>query len=216
MEFMKEKIQRTFVREEAYLKLRNWIVDGTLEPGIQLRDKELATKLGVSRTPIREALLRLEDEGLVKTKPNSSTIVCPIDFHNAFQLYSIVWSLEQLALSQSFESITSDHIQLMIEANQKFLQGLNNCDRFFALEADNDFHSVYIKLSQNDELIRILSGLKYKLKRLDLYYFEKVKNADLSYDEHQEIIEALMRKDLPAALNAVAHNWKASFSRINT
>src|SRR5579885_2278401 len=101
---MKEKIERTFVREEAYLKLRDWIVEGALEPGAQLRDKALAEKMGVSRTPIREALLRLEDEGLVITKPNRSTQVSPIDFHNALHLYSLVWSLEQLALRQSFAS----------------------------------------------------------------------------------------------------------------
>src|SRR5262245_93883 len=101
---MESKIQRTSVRQEAYSKLRSWILDGTLPPGSQLRDKKLAEQLGVSRTPIREALLRLEDEGLVKTKPNSSTLVSSIDFHSAFHLYSIVWTLERLALSQAFGS----------------------------------------------------------------------------------------------------------------
>lgn len=211
---MKEKIERTFVREEAYLKLRNWIVEGTLEPGLQLRDKELAEKMGVSRTPIREALLRLEDEGLVKTSPNRSTLVCSIDSHNALHLYSIVIALEQLALKQSFESITALHIQEMSQANERLLQALKKSDRLAALEADRDFHSVCIQLSQNKELEKILSGVKYKLKRLDLYYFEKVKNTSLSYEEHLEIIAALKRKDLPAALSAVERNWKASFLRI--
>src|SRR5689334_15799597 len=108
---MGEKIQRTFVREEAYRTLRNWILDGTLAPGVQIRDREIAEQLGVSRTPIREALLRLEDEGLVQTKPNRATRVTTIDFHNAFHLYSIVWTLEQLALTQAFGSITDPHIQ---------------------------------------------------------------------------------------------------------
>lgn len=213
---MKEKIQRTFVREEAYLKLRNWIVEGAFKPGFQLRDKELAEKLGVSRTPIREALLRLEQEGFVKTKPNSSTLVCPANLDDAFHLYSIVWTLEQLALRQSFESISEKHIQIMIKANRRFLRALENRNRLSALDADCDFHSVYIQLSQNKELEQILSGLKYKLKRLDLYYFEKVKDAHLSYEEHEHIIDALKRKDLSAALSAVEHNWKTSFSRINS
>ena len=56
---MENKIQRTFIRQEAYDKLRKWILDGNLVPGAKLRDKELAEQLGVSRTPIREALLRL-------------------------------------------------------------------------------------------------------------------------------------------------------------
>lgn len=212
---MREKIQRTFVRQEAYVKLRNWILDGTLAPGLKLRDKELAGQLGVSRTPIREALLRLEDEGLVQTKPNRSTLVSSIDFHNAFHLYSIVWTLEQLALSQAFGSITEDHLQMMIEANERFLQNMKARNRLAALEADNDFHSVYVKLSKNTELDKVISEIKNKLKRLDLYYFEKVKDAALSYDEHLGIIEALKQKDLSQATAAVERNWKNSFSRFN-
>ncbi len=210
---MESKIQRTFVRQEAYVKLRNWILDGTLSPGAQLRDKELAEQLGVSRTPIREALLRLEDEGLVKTKPNRSTLVSSIDFHNAFHLYSIVWTLERLGLSQAFGSITDEHIQNMIEANERFLQKMKEKDRLAALEADYEFHSVYIKLSQNHELEKIISEIKTKLKRLDLYYFDKIKNASLSYDEHKQIIDALTCKDLPLAMEAVELNWKNSFNR---
>lgn len=210
---MENKIQRTFVRQEAYAKLRNWILDGTLAPGSQLKDKELATQLGVSRTPVREALLRLEDEGLVKTKPNSSTLVSSIDFHDAFHLYSIVWTLERLALSQAFGSITDKHIQNMAEANERFLEKMKAKDRLSALEADYEFHSIYIKLSNNQELEKIISEIKTKLQRLDLYYFEKIKNALLSYDEHKQIIAALLCKDLPLAMEAVELNWKNSFNR---
>ncbi len=210
---MNEKIQRTFVRQEAYLKLRDWILEGTLAPGMKLRDKELAEQLGVSRTPIREALLRLEDEGLVITKPNSSTLVSPIDFDNAFHLYSIVWTLEPLALSQAFGSITDDDIQIMIAANERFLQKMRTRDRLSALEADNAFHSVYIKLAHNKDLEKIIAEIKYKLKRLDLYYFDKIKDATLSYEEHAQIIKALKQKDLGQAISAVEYNWKSSFTR---
>lgn len=210
---MESKIQRTFVRQEAYSKLRNWILDGTLAPGSRLRDKELAEQLGVSRTPIREALLRLEDEGLVKTKPNRSTLVSPIDFHNAFHLYSIVWTLERLALSQAFGSITDEHVQQMVDANERFLQKMKEKDRLSSLEADYDFHNVYIRLSQNQEIEKIISEIKTKLKRLDLYYFDKIKNAILSYAEHKKIIDALRQKNLLLAMEAVEHNWKNSFNR---
>src|SRR5580700_6030334 len=200
---MGEKIQRIFVRQEAYLKIRNWILDGTLAPGMQLRDKELAEQLGVSRTPIREALLRLEDEGLIQTKPKRATLVSTIDFHSAFHLYSIVWTLERLALSQAFGSITDGHIQTMIEANERFLQKMKMRDRLAALDADHDFHSVYVTLSQNKELEKVILEIKQKLKRLDLYYFDKIKGAALSYEEHVQVIEALQNKDLCLALDAV-------------
>ncbi|MGD2168688.1 MAG: GntR family transcriptional regulator [Chlamydiota bacterium] len=210
---MGNKIQRKFVREEAYLKIRNWILEGALAPKEKLRDKELAAELGVSRTPVREALLRLEEEGFVQTKPNSSTFVSSIDFHNAFHLYSIVWTLEKLALNQAFGSITEFHIQNMMQANEEFLKQMQVNNRLKALDADYDFHATYVKLSENAELEKMISEIKRKLKRLDLYYFDKVNNAELSYEEHKHIIEALQKKDLNAALSAVEKNWKSSFAR---
>jgi len=210
---MEEKIQRTFVRQEAYLKICDWILDGTLVPGAQVRDKELAEQLGVSRTPIREALLRLEDEGLVQTKPNRSTLISPIDFHSAFHLYSIVWTLERLALTQAFGLITHLHIQAMVEANERFLKKIKARDRIAALDADYDFHSIYVRLSENKELEKIISELKQKLKRMFIYYYDKIKDAEISYDEHNQIIKALQKKDLFLALNAVEDNWKNCFSR---
>jgi DNA-binding GntR family transcriptional regulator len=210
-----EKIRRTFVRQEAYLKLRDWILDGTFSPGMQLRDKQLAVQLGVSRTPIREALLRLEEEGLVQTQPNRCTFVTPIDFHNAFHLYSIVWTLEKLALEQAFDAITEEAIQTMTEANEHFMQSMKQQEPLSSVEADFDFHAVYVTLSQNKELEKIISEVKNKLKRWDLYYFDKIKDAALSYEEHRQIIEALKQKDLLQAMKAVENNWKKSFSRFN-
>ena len=96
-----QKIKRTSVREEAYMILRDWIVQGNLTPGQQLRDKELAEQLGVSRTPIREALLRLEDDGFVETKPSRSTIVSPIQFEGVLNIYSIVCTGNQLCMQVS-------------------------------------------------------------------------------------------------------------------
>lgn len=101
----------------------------------------------------------------------------------------------------------------MLNANERFLQKMKIHDRLAALDADYDFHSVYIKLSQNQELEKVISEIKHKLKRLDLYYFDKIRDASLSYEEHRQIIEALQNKDLRLALNAVENNWKNSFSR---
>lgn len=211
---MQERLQRTFVRDEAYLKLRKWIVDGTLVAGSKLKDKELAEKLGVSRTPIREALLRLEDEGLVQSKPNSSTNVSPIELESSFHLYSIVWTLEKLAITQSFAVFTDEHINKMEEANKRLLKNLKSKDLEAALTADNDFHAVYIKLSKNKELEKILCEIKQKLNRLEFHYFEKLQDTHLSYEEHKQIIKALRDKNLSAALDAIEHNWKSTLSRI--
>jgi DNA-binding GntR family transcriptional regulator len=102
----------------------------------------------------------------------------------------------------------------MEEANKRLSKHLKSKDLEQALMADTDFHAVYIKLSNNKELEKILAEIKQKLNRLELYYFDQAKNSHLSYEEHEQIISALRKRDLPAALNAVEHNWKASFARI--
>lgn len=209
-----KKLERTFVRDEAYLLLRDKIVDGILKPGEKLRDKELAEQLGVSRTPIREALLKLENEGFVETKPNCSTQVSPIDFQNALNLYTLVWTLEQAALRQAFP-LSPKQIEEMVQANDKFSKALQKNDKPGAFLADNDFHAVYVRTSGNEELQTILSGLKLKLKRLEFYYYTKVKKAHTSYEEHLEIIEALRERNLVRALQAIEANWRESLRRMH-
>jgi DNA-binding GntR family transcriptional regulator len=88
---------RTLLRDQAYARLRDAILDGTLEPGEQLKDAELVEWLGLSRTPIREALARLEEYGLVETKPNSYTRVAPLSARDARDAFTVYGALEALA-----------------------------------------------------------------------------------------------------------------------
>ena len=210
----KKKLKRTFVREEAYMIIRDWIVDGTLQPNQQLRDKELAEQLGVSRTPIREALLRLEDEGFVQTKPNRSTTVSPIDSNEVLHLYSIGWTLEQLAMKQAFENIENEHLQMMETINLELKKAITEGNQLKAVECDNEFHLVFIDISPNKELERILVNVKQKLKRVELYYFDLVEDVHFSCEEHERIIEAIKQKDLSLVLDEIEKNWRLSFARI--
>jgi len=207
------KIQRTFVKEEAYQKLRNWILDGTLAPGVKVRDKELAEQLGVSRTPIREALLRLEDEGFVQTTPNRATHISPIDFHNTLDLYAIVWTLERLAIEQAMEHLGEKELAKLRTINQHFVEQIEKRDMRGVVDADYNFHQVILACSQNRELQKIIREIKAKLIRIDLYCFENTKDLRASYDEHEKIIEALEDKNLSRALHAVECNWKNSLKR---
>src|SRR5579864_5094934 len=93
------RLPRTLARDEAYEKLREWIIAGTLHPGETLRDQEIAERLGVSRTPVREALRRLDDEGFVETALNRWTRVAPLDLKKALEIYSVIEALEVFASS---------------------------------------------------------------------------------------------------------------------
>ena len=102
-------LNRTFIRDDVYQSLREWIVRGDLEPGEKLKDKELAAQLGVSRTPVREALRKLENEGLVETSANRWTKVAPITIQDAERIYPIIQKLEELALILAFHKIDLLH-----------------------------------------------------------------------------------------------------------
>src|SRR5262245_48159514 len=111
------KLSRTLAREDAYDKLRAWIIDGTLKPQEGLNDREIGAALGVSRTPVREALRRLEDEGLVVTALNRWTRVAPLDLTRTVESYPIIEALEILALERAFPSLTPEDLRGLEEMN---------------------------------------------------------------------------------------------------
>ncbi|MFT3655174.1 HTH-type transcriptional repressor RspR [Bacillus sp. B01(2024)] len=207
-------LKRTIMRDEVYHTLRNWIITGRLKPETKLKDKELSETLGISRTPIREALLRLEDDGLVMTKANRWTLVAPIELKEAENLYSIVWTLEKLALQQALPHMDAAVIQELKQLNEELLQTVKAGDKMAILEADNAFHHRIILLTDNAELCKLLVGLKVKIQRMEIRYFSEDDALTRSYNEHAAIIHALEQQDDAAALAALEANWKNSLERL--
>ena len=88
--FKTKPFNRSFMREEVYKTLLTWIMEGELRPGEKLLDKELAESMGVSRTPVREAMRRLEDKGLVESAANRWTRVSEVSIHESEKIYPII------------------------------------------------------------------------------------------------------------------------------
>ena len=209
-------LNRTFIRDDVYQSLREWIVGGELEPGEKLRDKELAAQLGVSRTPVREALRKLENEGLVETSANRWTKVTAITIQDAERIYPIIQKLEELALTLAFPKMSAQHIQRMQKVNDKLKAELNSNNTQAATIADVAFHQVFIDAADNPELSTILGQLKTKYQRIDLAYFSDAKLLLASFEEHQKLITALKAKDFESACQTLASNWLASIKRLRT
>lgn len=208
-----EKLQPRLARDEAYASLRGWIVEGTLEPGERLRDSDLAAALGVSRMPVREALRRLEDEGLVQSSASRWTRVADLDTGQAENVYPILWLLEALALSSAEGSLTRENLEEMEEANARLERALAKGDAVGASRADGDFHRVFVERCANAELIRIVADMKAKVRRLETAYFGEDTLGDRSLAEHREIVEALRAGDRERAAELVKTNWRASLER---
>jgi DNA-binding GntR family transcriptional regulator len=207
-------IERPLIREQAYLRLLDWIVRGVLQPNEKMRDIDLARRLGVSRTPVREALRRLEDEGFVQTAVNRWTRVSPVNVEEARQLYPIIWSLESLAMRTAASELTAADLDAMQRANQRLRIALKAKDPVEASSADHDFHDAFIRRSKNPELLSILHALKVKLNRIEVAYFNGSIVAERSVAEHEAILDALSQANIEGAARAVEANWRNSLARI--
>ncbi|MEM9976774.1 MAG: GntR family transcriptional regulator [Cyanobacteria bacterium P01_D01_bin.2] len=209
-------LSRTFIRDDVYVSLRDWIVRGELEPGEKLKDKELASRLGVSRMPIREALRKLEDEGLVETAANRWTRVAPITLGDAETIYPIIQKLEELALELAFPKLSPQHIQKMQTANGDLKTALGQNNPHGAVVADTAFHQVLADIADNLELRAILNRLKAKYQRIELAYFSEASLLLASFEEHRMLLSALKTKNLDMAHRALARNWQASIERLRS
>jgi DNA-binding GntR family transcriptional regulator len=189
-------------------------VDGTLAPGETLRDQEIAELLGVSRTPVREALRRLEDEGFVETALNRWTRVAPLDLRKAIEIYSIVEALELLALENA--QLRPDDIEQMKVANEGMRKAIQRKDAAAALRADEIFHGVWIARTQNSELWLLIGQLKTKMRRVELAYWHRAKHIDQSLSEHRAIIKALTDGSRRTAIAALKQNWEGSMERLRS
>jgi DNA-binding GntR family transcriptional regulator len=209
------RVPRTLARDEAYRRLVQWVIDGTLRPGEVLRDHDIAATLGVSRTPVREALRRLEDEGLVETALNRWTRVAALDLTRVAEVYSIIEVLEVLALELAFPKIAGHDLERMTDANHAMQSAAEQQRPAPAVIADEAFHEVWIDCAGNSELSLLLRQLKMKLRRVELAYFDAPSRAHQSFREHVAIVRALKRRSLPEATASLQRNWRGSVDRLN-
>lgn len=196
------------LREQVYRALRDALVSGELPPGQRLRDQDLAARLGVSRTPVREALQRLEDEGLVETLPRALTRAAPIDALAAREAFPVVAALHALAARHGVPRLTAGEIAVMREANEALAHAIAALDPATvqrAIAADDAFHAVLLRAAGNGEITRTLERLTPKVRRLEYAQFGSLAGRK-SVQQHAAILAACERGDTSAAM-LVEENW---------
>src|SRR6266516_900508 len=202
----KAAASRTLLRDQAYVRLRDAILDGTLEPGEQLKDAEIAEWLGLSRTPIREALARLEEYGLVETAPNRYTRVTPLSAGDARDAFSVVAALHSLAARLGVPRVAESELAVMRKANEDLAAALRAADVDRALAADDRFHRVLVHASANREIARSLERLMPKIRRLERARFGSLAGRR-SVEQHDQIVVVCASGEAEAAARAVRENW---------
>jgi DNA-binding GntR family transcriptional regulator len=199
--------RRALLRDDAYQRLRDAIVDGTLEPGERLRDAELGVWLGVSRTPVREALARLEHAGLVITRPGRSTTVAPLDVRAARDAQSVVAAMHQLAVRLAVPHLSDDDLARMTEANDRFSKALRACDVDAALQADDDLHAVPVAATANQALHQVLEQFTPLLRRVERLRFSSLTGRS-SVALHADLIDRCRAGDADGAAAVSWDTWQ--------
>jgi len=190
----------------VYRRLRDAIVDGTFEPGEQLKDQELATWLGVSRTPVREALLRLAQSGLVLAQPGRSTAVAPLDVREVRDARDVVAAMHEVAVREAVPGLTEVDLTAMRDANRRFAAAVEAGDLESAVRADDELHGVLVTLSGNRALARVLEQFTPTLRRAERLRFGSIQG-HASVDQHDRLIRLCAAKDVAGAAAIAYDTW---------
>ncbi|HEX3780363.1 MAG TPA: GntR family transcriptional regulator [Pseudonocardiaceae bacterium] len=200
-------VSRSLLRDDAYRAIRDAIVDGTLAPGERLTDPDLVAWLGVSRTPIREALARLEQAGLVQTKPGKHTIVSPVDVRAVHEAQAVTAAMHELAVRTAVPNLSETEIGAMRAANAAFASALRSNDVPAALAADDAFHAVAVEVCANRAVRSVLDQFTPVLRRAERLRFSSLAG-HASIVQHNLIIELCAAGDADAAAELARANWQ--------
>jgi DNA-binding GntR family transcriptional regulator len=210
------KIERTTIRKSVYLNLRNRIIEGLLGPGTKLNYRQLSLELDVSTMPIREAIQRLANEGLVEIIPGKSTHVSESNPHKLQQYLQIAHALENDILKDIISKVTNMHINNMIDINHQLLRALEDNRRLQYLKLQQDFYNIYLNLSVNKALLQIISTNRLMILRLNFHYFDQISGMESIYHDHIRIIEAFKNHSLCELKKAVKELHKNSIIRLKS
>lgn len=191
------------LKELVFTTLKKAILKGELQPGDRLMELQLAEKMGVSRTPIREAIHKLSKEGLVTLIPRKGAEVAGISKKMLTDVLRVRMNLEKMAFSLAFENISSSQISELSELAKAFESSVESGDILKMTEADENFHFVIYDAADNNKLREILGNLKENMYRYRLEYLRNPEYRELLISEHYQMVDSLSVKDLEKGLQTV-------------
>ncbi|MBP2626974.1 MAG: GntR family transcriptional regulator [Firmicutes bacterium] len=192
------------IRDVVYEYLRTAIINGLIKPGERLVEKDYAEKFNISRTPVREALRKLELEGLVENIPRKGDIVKGIDLKDMLEIFAIRQALEPLIVKTAMENITPEDIINLQETVDKMDSSAYNNDTETLLNAFQAFHDILINTSKMPRLSAIISQLKDYLGRFRTMSLSNHDRRTQAINEHKEILQTIIARDNEKAEQLVA------------
>lgn len=209
------RIQRRTLHEEVLERLRDMIIEGRLEPGQRINEGAVGAQLGVSRTPLREAIRTLASEGLVEIQPAKGAVVRRFSVRDLREILEVLKSLEQLggrmACAQAQETQIADIVALHARMMELYAQ--RNRLEYFKL--NQAIHSAIVAASGNSVLTEMHETLQARIKRLRFLGNQGPEKWAGAVTEHEEMIAALERRDGEALAAAIGRHMDRTLSRVS-
>ncbi|WP_315901601.1 GntR family transcriptional regulator [Salipiger bermudensis] len=197
----------------AYALLLQEITSGRLEPGTRITETELAERLQMSRTPVREALRRLEAEGLVTHKPRVGVIVRQLSYSELMELYEMRWVLEGTAARLAARAASDVEIEELAAINDEMAACAGDGAALYAL--NRQFHTTLIAAARNRYLVKSVRSIELTLQILGPTPLREMRRAQEVIAEHAAVVEALRARDGAGAEAAMrAHMDAAQRTRL--
>lgn len=191
------------LRDVVFNTLRRAILKGELKPGERLMEIALADKLGVSRTPIREAIRKLELEGLVVMAPRKGAKVASITERDLNDVLEVRKGMEVLAISLACKRITGEELEKLESIERSFQSLIESGNLTELAEMDVKFHDTIYQATNNQRLVQLLNNLREQMYRYRMEYLKDKRMHKTLVDEHEAIRKALKKHDPVKAGNAV-------------
>lgn len=187
------------LRDVVFNTLRQAILKGELAPGERLMEIQLADRLGVSRTPIREAIRKLELEGLVLMIPRKGAEVAKISEKSLRDVLEVRRAMEELAIELACQRMSGDDIRNLSDANARFGAAVEGGEPMEMAEADEHFHDIIYEGTENVRLIQLLNNLREQMYRYRLEYVKDIDKRQILLSEHERILKAVKERKVAEA-----------------
>ena len=179
--------------DQVYEILREKVISGKIPPGDFIREQDVSEKLGVSRTPVREALARLASERFLERIPHSGFRLPKETVDDLIEIYPIMTALEVLGTGEAFEVLDAAAIADLRKINAAYEKAFEEKDVYAGIDTNHDFHSGLSSRSGNKRLCRMLEDLRSRVRSLEIWAFSDIGHWQKSIQEHEQILKSTRR-----------------------
>ncbi|SEN94243.1 DNA-binding transcriptional regulator, GntR family [Pseudorhodobacter antarcticus] len=202
------------LHDQVANRVRDLIIDGSLEPGSRIDEAQLIEDLGVSRTPFREALRTLAAEGLVIVRPSKGSIVRKLTPEDVFSMLEVLGQLERLAGELVCVRASDEEIESLVTLHERMMSYYDDRDRMPYYKLNQEFHSRLTELSKNETLKEMQSNIQARLKHIRYIGSQKPGSWDGAVADHEEMVLALNDRDGERLGEAMASHLLKTWVRV--